>query len=542
MGYLDLAGLQYLWDKLKEKFASKSHSHDDRYYTEAEMDGKLNSKVNNNEAGANELFSKLTTSWDATPTDDTYFIRQDINGANHFGRVKFSTIWAYIRGKTDGIYQPKGSYAASEHTHDDRYYTEAEVDGKLSGKSNTGHTHDDRYYTESEVNTKLNEKLSVSGGAMSGNITFSNIGNTNTSNKISWSGSADGADIYYQTTASDQGNLVLNLRDDSNCYLRIAKNGSFKSYFSPDDGNFHGNVNGTADNATTSNGVKDYNDANRTIKIGYAGAGLTAGNLSHVAGYTDNGTKIKDVSKDVLKSQIGLGSYAVAGHTHSSINSLGAKNAQTGRNQAYGNVYSYNSNNSAHEGMPTTYASTIGFGQGSAGTVEICGQWTGGKGLWSRALRDYQDNWYNWQRIYTENYHPNADTAKSVAQTGITGKPELYTKAEVNTLMKKAMYSEGKLVGTGKVTYSYNSDGTLVVPSTNDYIKIVNAVNDYTNDKYYTVPQNTKMVRGTTIRTRDGYNDGKITFDTNGKITCVGYCVSPKSGTCTYYIEAYQYY
>ena len=118
----------------------------------------------------------------------------------------------------------------------------------------------------------------------------------------------------------------------------------------------------------------------------------------------------------------------------------------------------------------------------------------------------------------------------------------MYTKAEVNTLMKKAMCSEGKLVGTGKVTYSYNSNGTLVVPSTSDYIKIVNAVNDYTSDKYYTVPQNTKMVRGTTIRTRDGNNDGKITFDTNGKITCVGYCVSPKNGTCTYYIEAYQYY
>ena len=71
MGYLDYAGLQYLWGKLKEKFAPKSHSHDDRYYTESEMDGKLNSKVNNNEAGANGLFSKLTTSWTATPTDDT---------------------------------------------------------------------------------------------------------------------------------------------------------------------------------------------------------------------------------------------------------------------------------------------------------------------------------------------------------------------------------------------------------------------------------------------------------------------------------------
>ena len=134
MGYLDYAGLQYLWGKLKEKFAPKSHSHDDRYYTEAEMDGKLNSKVNNNEAGANGLFSKLTTSWTATPTDNTYFIRQDTGGGNEFGRVKFSTLWNYIKGKTDGVYQPKGSYAASGHTHDDRYYTEAEIDGKLTEK------------------------------------------------------------------------------------------------------------------------------------------------------------------------------------------------------------------------------------------------------------------------------------------------------------------------------------------------------------------------------------------------------------------------
>lgn len=135
MGYLDYAGLQYLWGKLKEKFAPKSHTHDDRYYTESEMDGKLNSKVNNNEEGANGLLSKLTTSWTATPTDNTYFIRQDTGGGNSFGRVKFSTIWNYIKGKTDGIYQPKGSYAASSHTHDDRYYTETEINSKLNGKA-----------------------------------------------------------------------------------------------------------------------------------------------------------------------------------------------------------------------------------------------------------------------------------------------------------------------------------------------------------------------------------------------------------------------
>lgn len=114
MGYLDYAGLQYLWGKLKEKFALKSHSHDDRYYTEAEVNGKLNSKVDNNEAGANGLLSKLTTSWTAIPTDNTYFIRQDTGGGNEFGRVKFSTLWNYIKGKTDGVYQPKGSYSTTD--------------------------------------------------------------------------------------------------------------------------------------------------------------------------------------------------------------------------------------------------------------------------------------------------------------------------------------------------------------------------------------------------------------------------------------------
>lgn len=93
--------------------------------------------------------------------------------------------------------------------------------------------------------------INISGNAagLSGDLAFSNIGDVATSRKISWGGSTDGADIYYQTTAGDQGNLVLNLRDDANCYLRIAANGAFKSYFSPSDGNFHGNVNGTATTA-----------------------------------------------------------------------------------------------------------------------------------------------------------------------------------------------------------------------------------------------------------------------------------------------------
>ena len=96
----------------------------------------------------------------------------------------------------DQITSAIANKADTGHTHDSRYYTESEIDTKLSGKANSSHgnhvpttetannakflrndntwatvtpanigaaasshTHDDRYYTESEVNTKVNAKL-----------------------------------------------------------------------------------------------------------------------------------------------------------------------------------------------------------------------------------------------------------------------------------------------------------------------------------------------------------------------------------------------
>ena len=54
-----------------------------------------------------------------------------------------------------------GRYSQLGHTHDDRYYTENEVDSLLAGKSGTSHNHDDRYYTESEMDTLLAQKAPV---------------------------------------------------------------------------------------------------------------------------------------------------------------------------------------------------------------------------------------------------------------------------------------------------------------------------------------------------------------------------------------------
>ena len=107
--------------------------------------------------------------------------------------------------------------------------------------------------------------------SVAGAVTFDTIGDVAVSNKITWNGSTDGADIYYQTTAADQGNLVINLRDDNNCYLRIAQNGNYKSYFSPADGNFHGNVNGTADYANAASKVCNANNSNEKMAFHWEG-------------------------------------------------------------------------------------------------------------------------------------------------------------------------------------------------------------------------------------------------------------------------------
>lgn len=116
--------------------AAANHTHSQYLTSHQDISGK----VDKSEAGANSLLATLNTTWTATPTDDTYFVRQDTGGGSTFGRVKFSTLWSYIKGKGDSTYQTKGSYAASSHTHDDRYYTETEIDAKLKTKADT-HSH-----------------------------------------------------------------------------------------------------------------------------------------------------------------------------------------------------------------------------------------------------------------------------------------------------------------------------------------------------------------------------------------------------------------
>lgn len=468
MGYLDYAGLQHLWDKLKEKFAPKSHSHDDRYYTESEMDGKLNSKSNTNHTHDASTLINALGAGTAAPTDPDYIITQWVGGGTSnttWIRRPMSSIWNYIKGKADGVYQPKGSYAASGHTHDDRYYTEAEVDGKLTEK-----LHEETITDARDLNTikttgvyHLKTTSYTNGPGISNHATIFVDYTVGTPYQIFITDSVNRAWRRNHVNSNDTWSAWTELKyTDTNTWRGIQNNltsDSTSDSLSAAQGKvLKGLIDGKAPNGHTHNSIKDIGNNSSNTTFAYSKSGMNYGDYTWLAGW--NGYELRAVNKS---------QFAVAGHTHSFINSVGVKNAQTGRNQIYGDVYSYNSNASANTGMPTTYTSTIGFGQGSAGTVEICGEWTGGKGLWSRALRDYQDNWYDWQRIYTENYHPNADHATSADSATTSNGVKDYNDA--NRTIKIGYIGEG--LNTSNLTHiaGYTDNGTKIKDVSKDVLK-----------------------------------------------------------------------
>lgn len=120
----------------------------------------------------------------------------DANGKITTCKVTVTEI-EHLSGVTDNVQTQLNNKAASVHTHDDRYYTEAEIDRKLENKQNKltidstlsdtstnpvqnqavtkalsnkspiDHNHDSRYYTEAEVDDLLSGKLGKNENAVS---------------------------------------------------------------------------------------------------------------------------------------------------------------------------------------------------------------------------------------------------------------------------------------------------------------------------------------------------------------------------------------
>lgn len=116
---------------------------------------------------------------------------------------------------------------------------------------------------------------------------------------------------------------------------------------------------GSASSASKTTGIVDYGSSGKTIQIGYGGDGISGDAIKFIAGYTtgngsDVNAKIKDVSKDALKSWLGLGSLAYSSATIPTIPSSLPAN---GGNSTTVNGHTVNSNVPANAKFTdTTYA------------------------------------------------------------------------------------------------------------------------------------------------------------------------------------------
>lgn len=94
-----------------------------------------------------------------------------VNYANSAGAVA----WGNVTGKPS-------TFTPSPHTHDDRYYTESEMNTKLSGKSNTGHTHTKSQITDFPTSMPASDVAAWAKAATKPTYTKSEVGLGNVDN------------------------------------------------------------------------------------------------------------------------------------------------------------------------------------------------------------------------------------------------------------------------------------------------------------------------------------------------------------------------
>lgn len=192
--------------------SDNNHNHDDRYYTESEIDAKeaaLQSAIDSLVGFSANVVSSLP---EVGEEGIMYLvlsesgIEQDIYNEyiwvnNNFEKIGNTAVEVDLSG-----------YATINFVNSvlANYVSNSELTTQLSNKANSSHTHDDRYYTEAEINTKLNAKAGTNVATTSTNGLMSSADKTKLNN-ISEGANKTTVDSSLSTTSTNPvQNKIIN--------------------------------------------------------------------------------------------------------------------------------------------------------------------------------------------------------------------------------------------------------------------------------------------------------------------------------------------
>ena len=168
--------LSTLWPWIKSKtdplYATRTHNHDSAYAAKIHNHdagnitsgtlpiGRGGTGAGTADAALKNLMDNCTVGGTAAPSDDLWYFTANLDAAQPPVKRKHSALWSYIKSKTDPLYQPRGSYAASSHTHSISNITnlQSQLDSKQPKGSYAASSHTHTISNVTNLQTELDKK------------------------------------------------------------------------------------------------------------------------------------------------------------------------------------------------------------------------------------------------------------------------------------------------------------------------------------------------------------------------------------------------